>query len=424
MKFRMLGILAGLIITGLSIQSQAQILGGKIIDRDTREGIGMVTVVINPTTGTLTDSSGYFSIEVSKYPIDLTVSHLSYGTQSFTLNFHPSEEVVFLLEQVRTNIPEILVSGKKLQILTQGADYSISSFEFDQKFMWQIGMVNNRAKKTRLYQTNLIGDTINSIPIELPASLLKDFFGNVHLETKDSVFQLFGDKNEIQLLYGDKREELYKVLGSYQATLGEGLVYFNSYSNLREIHVYYIDNSLINHEPILILEDVLDDHSWLPDGLKQMGRILGPRTVQQIVNQQRDYFKVFCHDTIFKLRDSLYVLDLNNDKLHTIGPDKKLIRSVPLTFYRHPNPTISNLFFNFDEIITDPLDHRVYIQYRTNNKWRFVPLDPITGETGQEIPIPRYNAMANIRIHGGAIYFTYPEKLFPYFQRIYRQVIE
>jgi len=424
MKFRILGILAGLILTVFSGQSLAQSLSGQILDRDTRLGIDMATVVINPTTGTLTDSLGYFSFEVSKYPIELTISHLSYGTQSFTLNYHPKEDLVFLLEQVRTYIPEILVSGKKLQILTKGSDYSVSSFEFDDKFMWQIGMVNNRPRKTRLYQTNLIGDTINSIPIKLPASLLKDYFGNIHLETKDSVYQIFGTKDNIQLLYGDKREELRKILGSYQATLGEGLVFFSSYSNIGEIHVYYIDNTMYKHEPLMIIEDMPDDHSWLPDGLKQMGRYMGTRTVQQILNQQRDYYKVFCKDTIFKIKDSLYILDLNNDKLHSIGPDKKLIRSVPISFTHHPKPTITNLFFNFYGIITDPLNHRVYVQYHTNNKWSFIPLNPLTGETGQEIPIPIYNAMANIRVHGGAIYFTYPEKIFPYFQRIYRQVIE
>jgi len=181
---------------------------------------------------------------------------------------------------------------------------------------------------------------------------------------------------------------------------------------------------MYKHEPLMIIEDMPDDHSWLPDGLKQMGRYMGTRTVQQILNQQRDYYKVFCKDTIFKIKDSLYILDLNNDKLHSIGPDKKLIRSVPISFTHHPKPTITNLFFNFYGIITDPLNHRVYVQYHTNNKWSFIPLNPLTGETGQEIPIPIYNAMANIRVHGGAIYFTYPEKIFPYFQRIYRQVIE
>jgi hypothetical protein len=291
MRFYLPGILVGLFITSFCVQSQEQVLSGQIIDRDTREGIEMATVVINRTTGTLSDSSGYFSLEATNYPLELTISHLSYGTQSFTLNFHPKEKLVFQLEQSRTYIPEILVSGKKLQILTKGADYSISSFEFDDKFMWQIGMVNNQAKGTRLYLTNLIGDTINSIPIELPASFLKDILGNVHLETKDSVFQLFSQNSDIQLMYGEKTEVFKQHMGIYKATLGPGLVYFRSNPSLGENYVYYIDALLDQPEQILIIEDLPDDYSWLPSGLQQLGKVMGPRTVQQILDQQRGYYK-------------------------------------------------------------------------------------------------------------------------------------
>lgn len=423
MNFRILVLLTGL-LTIVTLNSHGQVINGQVIDRDTREGITMATVVINLTTGTLSDSLGNFSIEVSKYPIELTISHLSYGIQKFTLNFHPKEKLVFQLEQLRTYIPEILVSGKKLQILTKGADYSISSFEFDEKFMWQIGMVNNQARNIRLYQTNLIGDTINSIPIDLPASFMKDIFGNVHLETKDSIFQIFGSNDEIKLLYGEGRDKMYSMLGIYQATLGTGLVYFSSDYNLGKNYVYYIDPTLKEEEAILIIDDLPDDYSWLPPGLQQLGRIMGPRTVQQILDQQRGYYKNIRRGDFFKLKDSLYIFDLNNDKLHTIGPDKQLLRSVPITFHHNPNPTITNLYLNYDDFITDPLNHEVYVQYHSNNRWRFIPLDPISGETGIEIPVPKYNAMDNIRIHGGAIYFTYPEKIFPYYMRIYRQVIE
>ncbi len=423
MKIPLVAILAFCFLVGFQIHAQGQMLTGQIIDRDTREGIRGATVTISSKIGTVTDSIGHFSISVLKYPIEITISHLSYGVQSFDINFHPEEKLVFQLSIVSTQIPEILVSGKKLQILTKGADFSVSKFEFDNKYMWLIGMVNNRPKKIRLFLANLIGDTLHSIPIKLPASFKKDIFGNVHLETKDSVYQLFGQNNSIQLLHGEKKDVFFQAMGDFQATLGSGLVYFSSNSYLRESRVYYIDSTLSKPEPILVIEDLLDDHNWLPDGLKQLGRYFGPRTVQQIVDQHRDFFRAMCSESIFKLKDSLYVIDLNNDKIHAIGPDCQVIRSVPISFNHQPNPTMTNLFLIYHDLITDPLNHKVYVSYHNNNNWRFVPLNPQTGETGAEIPIPKYNAMNNIRIHGGAIYFTYPEKLYPYFQRVFRMLI-
>lgn len=423
MNLRFLFLLAGLIIF-TNIHSNCQVINGQIIDRVSRKGIDMVTVTVSPTSGTLTDSLGYFSIEVPKYPVELSISHLSYGAQSFTLNYHPKQKLVFQLEEIRTYIPEILVSGKKLQILTKGADYSISHFEFDDKYMWQLGMVNNRANKGRLYLANLVGDTVHSIPAELPAILHKDYFGNVHYETKDSIFQLYGMNDSIQLLYGNKREEFHESMDGFDESLGSGLIFFLHMPNQRGKQMYYIDSSIREPEQIKVKEKLIYDFSWLPPHLQQLGRYLGDRTVQQILDQQLDYFKANNPDTIFTLKDSLYLVDLSNDKIHTIGPDRKMVRSVPISFHHQANPTVTNLYLNYDEFVIDNLNQKAYIQYHTNNNWRFVPFDHLTGRTGQEIPTPKFNAMANIRIHGGAIYFTYPEKVFPYFQRIYRQIIK
>lgn len=145
---------------------------------------------------------------------------------------------------------------------------------------------------------------------------------------------------------GERRDAYFKIMGGYQATLGRGLEYFLSYTNLQESHMYYIDSTMAKAVPILVIKDEPDDHSWLPAGLRQMGDLIGSRTVQLILDQQRSYFRELQSESIFKLKDSVYIIDL-----------------------------------------------------------------------------PRYTAMSNIRIHGGAIYFIYPEKIYPYFQRVYRKTV-
>lgn len=423
MKKTLLGVTTIFLLSFLQSTAQEQVLTGQIIDRDTREGITAATISVSAKIGSLTDSLGYFSIPVIKYPLNLSISHLSYGSQSFTINFHPKQKLVFQIEKVITHIPEILVSGRKLQILTKSADYSVNEFEFDDKHMWLIGMVNNRPKRTRLFKANLIGDTLGSIPVKLPANLYKDVFGNIHLQTVDSVFQLFGSKDSIFLLYGEDKETFSDVMGRYHATLGPGLVYHNSNPRNHVSNVFYIDPKLTKPSSILAIKDLPDDHSWLPPGMRQIGRVFGPRTLQLMLDQQRSYFREVQKESIFKLKDSLFVIDLKNDLLHVVGPDRKKIREVSISFFHHPNPSMTNLYIPFDEIIVDQLNYKAYISYDINNNWRFIPLNTQTGQTGTEINTPRFNAMNNIRIHGGAIYFTYPEKLYPYYQRVYRMII-
>ena len=406
------------------MNAQENILRAQIVDMSTGEGIGGATISISTRVATISDTLGNFSIPVKKYPVKLTMSHLSYGVQDFTINYHPEVELVFKLSKVITRIQEIMISGEKLQELTKGVDYSIKALEFDDTYMWQIGMVNNRPGKCRLILSNLVGDTLHSIPIKNQAYLRKDLFNNVHLQTEDSIFQLYGQNDSIYLFHGEEVEAYDKLMEGYQAALGPGLVFLVADTARFESYLYYLDSSLNQPKIIQTFEEKVNDHSWLPDALKQMERIMGPRTVQQILDQQRVYFKANQPESLFKLKDSLYIVDLNNDKLHTVGPDLKLKRSVPITFFHKPNPRVDDLFVNYDYLMTDPVSSRVYVTYHNNNIWKFVPLDPLTGKTGPELQVPSYPAMNNIRFYGGAIYYIYPEKAYPFFNRIFRMVVD
>ena len=209
----------------------------------------------------------------------------------------------------------------------------------------------------------------------------------------------------------------------YQATLGNGLVYYSS-NNRRDINqLFYIDSTMNKPEPIFSTEYDTLNFDWLPESLKKLGEFLGPRTVNQIIRQQQGYFKEHYMPCIFKYGESVCVIDLDNEKVNTIGPDLELKNSAPISFHHQPIPTITNLYLNYKDFLVDELTNNVYIVYRKNNKWRFVPFDPLEGTTGRDLDIPDFNAMSNVRIHGGAIYFLYPEKNYPFFQRIFRKNI-
>jgi len=110
--------------------------------------------------------------------------------------------------------------------------------------------------------------------------------------------------------------------------------------------------------------------------------------------------------------------------LRIVGPDKSLARSVPISFNHQPEPTLTNLFLYFHSILTDKMLNNAYVAYHINNNWEIKPLNLVTGATGPRLEIPHYNAMTNIRVHYGSFYFIYPEKIYPFYYRVYRQVIQ
>ena len=54
---------------GFAVHAQEYRISGQIIDFDTKEGISGATVSVSPTVGTITDSAGYFTVPVKKYPV-------------------------------------------------------------------------------------------------------------------------------------------------------------------------------------------------------------------------------------------------------------------------------------------------------------------------------------------------------------------
>ena len=405
-----------------SYQSNAQnTLYGKIVDIESGEGIGFASITSSAKNGVLSDSLGNFVITSDKFPVILNISHISYGNFAFKIIKNENKLIVFSLKRNITVIREIVISGKKLNNITAHEDFSVMKFEFDYFYMWMIGLKNNTVNNTRLYLATLTGDTITSVPIKSKALLGKDLFGNVHLQVNDSIFQLTAIDNVIKQLYGERIDQYLKITRGYQAVLSKGLVFYN-YNRESDVgQLFYIDSTMNHSEVILRLDKEPEDLSWLPSGMKRLGDFVGRKTVDLMVSQQRDYMGEVVQSKIFNIADSLCIVDLNNDKLRIISPDKELVRSIPISFNHQPHPTLTNLFINIYSILTDGMLNKAYVVYHINNNWDIKPLNLINGKTGQSLDIPHYNAMTNIRVHSGSIYFIYPEKRYPYFYRVYRQ---
>ena len=417
---RLLFVICGLAVIQV-VHAQTYTINGIITDSLTGQAVSLATVTVSAKNGAISGPEGGFSIKIKQFPAVLTVSHLAYGANTFRIENHTKDTILLKIQRIVTQIPEVFVSGESLQKINEGADFSVYQFEFDKYYMWMIGMPWNNPKQSKLYLANLLGDTLSSIPVDFPSSLEKDVFAMVHLVNIDSIYQLASLNNEIKLLYGEDRYKYYQIMRGYQATLGIGLVYYSSNPHLDVKQLFYIDSTMNRHDPIFTAQFDTINLDWLPESLKRLGEILGPRSVQQIVMQQRSYLMEHYMPFLFKYGDSVCVIDLDNDKIHTIGPDLELKKSASINFHHQPNPTYTNLYINYKDIIVDELTNDVYVVYRANNKWRFVPFNPSDGTTGNDLDVPDFNAMSNVRIHGGAIYFIYPEKNYPFFQRIYRK---
>ena len=109
-------LLLMLLLTGSAIDTSAQVITGRVIDRETGDAVSFASVYLSGTTvGTVSSENGEFELDISRHPsIPLTVSAIGYS--SFTLgNISPDELLEVYLTPVLYEITPVDISTRSLE---------------------------------------------------------------------------------------------------------------------------------------------------------------------------------------------------------------------------------------------------------------------------------------------------------------------
>jgi hypothetical protein len=103
------------------IQSQSQIISGRIINAETNEPLEYVSIgVINTSIGIITDDKGFFKIDVKGLSDTLTVriSMISYKPQTFQIEQLVGKENIIKLIEAPTKLAVVIIkpSGKSRKV--------------------------------------------------------------------------------------------------------------------------------------------------------------------------------------------------------------------------------------------------------------------------------------------------------------------
>jgi hypothetical protein len=415
------GLLVFFLFVSLSGIAQNTIIRGKIIDKETKEPVIAATVTAKDSKGAICNAEGEFEIRINRIPATLTISHVSYGRQHVEVD-RVSDKLVIRLESLVNRIPEVRISGKKVQALNRRARFSVSDYQLDGKYMWFIGFLENSPKKGKLFFSNHYGDTITTLPISGKEKLYKDLLGTIHLDRGDSIFQLYGKEDSLMLLYPEKKSDFMGVMKAFEVSFDIGLARLNYDHHVDELSLVYIDSTLKAPKRFFLDRDQDRVENYLESKYAWIGRYFGTRTLDLVIRQQRGYYYEVMRSFCFTLHDTLYAVNLKDNQLHAFGPGLEEKYVIPISFHLRATDDIGNVFMAFD-IITDPVLHKPYVLFHLNNKWSLYPFDVNTGKIGTEIDLPNKFGIRNITIYGNTIYFIYPEKLYPYYERLYRMPI-
>ena len=121
---------------------------------------------------------------------------------------------------------------------------------------------------------------------------------------------------------------------------------------------------------------------------------------------------------LFHTNNDLYIINYLNDSLLCYSIDGKFVKGLPIKFHKEmflPATDSQELTF-----LIDPISQNAYLLERYMTRWVLSQINLATGKKGTTIPLPDYSGMDGIYVYDNAVYFTYHEKLHPYYTRLYR----
>lgn len=427
---RKMTFLLWICLSPVLLRAQSQTLHGKIIDKSTGQAIVEAHVSLAFGQVAVTDKSGLFNLTILKLPELLRITHVSYGIIEYPVESIPDGVLVIRIEPEISAIAEVQISAGRLRILTKNEPFSIQEFAINDGLIWFIGHLYNQANEQRLFLANLYGDTLKSMPIQRAQNLYQDVFGSVHIVFKDSVYQLFSPaEDSISLLYGFERNRFFSIMDNIEAAFAHKLVYVQKSMRQNGLTVFYIQEDDPHQYLLTTISDTLEaerarvtgktdklmDYYGIPE-LANMWT-----TVMRYTKRGTKFDAVIRHRVpyeVFNVDNKLYILNYLKDSLLTYTSDGKFADAIPIDF--HKEKKLGDVDYRDLLFLSDPISKEVYLLERGTSHWNLQPVDLLSGKTDFPIQLPDFPGMEGICVYNQAVYFTYYEKMYPYYTRLYR----
>jgi hypothetical protein len=405
--------LAGLLFNNVEATGQVKI-SGKVLDRESKKPISNVHVIEDSNNrAVITDSLGRFSFDVLKLPALISVSHLSYHPQAIIVDRVELEGLTIELLKKNVQINEIVIVAEKLQQFFKKEVFYVREMEFGEGMIWVIGNPDKNSLKKELRILGLDARTSGIVNLSKPASLFKDAYGEVYLDSQDSLNQLYWNGEKIGLhdpfIKDGSEEFIYSLQTSHDslailklvsdnALLNEFLAFDFRDSSQYTFH-YSFDHELYASSKIAkrYKYGSIPDVIFPPFGPVRRDQA-NPDPMGAFVNYAQDRLLTFTpvNSRLYRLNDEILIFE---DK----GPFiwKYNLKLGPLGMVSIKVPDKS---YHVD-LLQDPVTQFLFVVFDQQGRHYVSQLDPLTGELIKTIRIEGFTFVENLRIYGNRIYY-------------------
>jgi hypothetical protein len=408
--------LLSLVLLFFCVHTSAQ-FHGKIIDDTTNKPIPNATVTGKGILGTTSMNNGTFEIDIVDYPCIISISHLAYQPVDIVIQSPTQDGLEIIMVPKAVEIEQVVISQNRIKRYLANKDFYVVDYDFIGDNIYVIGFENKNLSKGKVILLNPTEDTLGYCSIKKPRKLFRDAFGNIHLITKDSIFQLYYDSSNLRLLYPSTVDEIPMDFLNLKFVNGAKFL-FKNISPFEQSHQYYVVDTLNRAKENLTNIVNYQLHPSEGTGVEYGGARKGIpsranlRTLAEI-QAARDEFEMAVYDMaiihfpvhsyVFRLGAGFVIADLTNKQFLHYNDQFELISKVKAKLPKHKQRQKT--------VIQDPSSEKMYWVHYRGSKVLLGEINPYSGEIVSSIETPSLPFIENIKIRNGVIWFTYQPRL-------------
>ncbi len=360
-------------------------------------------------------------------------SHISYEQKTMKV----SDENMLVVLNAKTNIlPEAEIVENVPHLAYSNKQVWVSDYIVNDAGMYLI--LDNNSEHSLIFLSHE-QDTLAKAKIAKKYDYLyEDAFGNIHLLSKDTAYQTYYDGEKLNMLYPVDINTFKQKLMPVQV-ITDSLLVLQRYASMWQ-EILYISVNRNNKETKVLADCYGPTREWgrtyyrdmVKDGVidaVQKENPLFPNIMEMLGIEQTNTFgddaientyvdfessqraryrlqPIFSPITFFN--DTIYVFDLEKDKLIKFTENGTFVKDIDISFHRTTYRKNSRIGNNWDKnIIIDKALGKCYAQFTKDGHVTLKEIDLQTGTIKRTIELTHHVFPENIQIHNGIVYYKF-----------------
>ena len=382
--------------------------------------------VDNTKYGTSSNAKGRYTLLLHNRTKPVKIYYSCIGYQDTIVSLTPKQlqrdsiNISFRMRPKEYALNEVTVSENKPEIAYHEKMVSLVTYEINEMGIYLIGY---RQSGNTLLHLSFDLDTLSVLPIAKKYDrLYKDVFGQIHLMSYDSTYQIghrqLGDTFlDMELFYGMSIADFFYIMGDNVAATDSVFVIATYMSGGQELYYHYFNRGNPNGH---LLEHVFDQEGLdLRENMKNFG-CLGivptkapcPRHYANFIMRPANLKWTLTppiYDPLFSAGNTLFLFNFEANKIELFDTKAQMTGETSMTFHRYRKWNGKWLMKDSwkKQVLVDMARKEFYAVFEKESVMSINKIDLKTGQAKVAARLEDFHFVQLPMVHDGMLYFMY-----------------